>query len=417
VSQKTEPVADFGAMLEQAKKLTRQTDFEGASTVLAKAQAAGAPTEELQAFYAQLGLTAFEHGRMQEALDAFLITRDLGPENLEGWFNCGLVYQKIGQPEDALASYQEAARLAPDNAKIWCNISSIWFEVGNYEEAEVSARQALQLRSDYARAWDNLAATLSALNRLPEAAEACRSAIHLQPALHSAWFKLGVINFQQDNLVAAREAFSLTGDNPEFFPYVLFYFSMIEARRGELDEALQKLAEARAADPANELEIPTLKEIGAACARFGRHVTAADFYGQITRQAPDDFSAWLALGTSLHRGERPKEARAAYQQAVELQPDHPMPWHNLGLLASDQEDHERACECFRQETILCPEDAKAWYDYGLSLQSLNKHEESEEAFSHAQKLVNTLSRRSSDLSAALSIVRRLNLGERMIKTE
>jgi len=44
-------------------------------------------------------------------------------------------------------------------------------------------------------------------------------------------------------------------------------------------------------------------------------------------------------------------------------------------------------------------------------------EDSARAFEAAEGLVKTLSRRSSDLSAALSIVRRLNLGERVLKTE
>jgi tetratricopeptide (TPR) repeat protein len=417
VSQKTEPVADFGALLTQAKKLTRQTDFAGASAVLAKARQTGAPMEELQSAYAQLGLAAFDHERMEDALDAFLTTRDLGPESVEGWFNCGLVYQRIGRMEDALHSYQEAARIDPNNAKIWCNISAVWFDSGNLEEAEAASRHSLELKPDYARAWDNLAGTLSATNRLVEAADACQQAIRLQPALHSAWFKLGVIKFQQENFTASREAFNLTGDNPEFFPYVLYYLSMIEARKGEMDEALHKLAQARAADPDNELEASALKEIGALCTRFGRHVTASDFYGQITVKRPDDFSAWLAMGTSLHRAEQFAAAHDAYSRATELQPENPLPWHNLGLLASDQGDHATARDCFRQEVLLAPEDAKAWYDLALTLQTLHQDEESAEAFERAEKLVNTLSRRSSDLSAALSIVRRLNLGERVLKTE
>jgi tetratricopeptide (TPR) repeat protein len=415
VKAKTEPTADFGAMFEKAQALLTATDFAGAAAVLDQAHRAGAPREELQAFYAQLGLAAFDHGRMDEALEAFLLTRDLGPEAVEGWFNCGLVYQKIGRFEEALHSYQEAAHRAPDHAKIWSNISSVWFEVGNYEEAEKAARRSLELRPDYARAWDNLAATLSAMNRLPEAAEACQSAIRLQPALQSAWFKLGVIHFQQDNLLAAKEAFSLTGDSPDLFPYVLYYFSMIESRRGELDEALQKLAEARAIDPANELEVPALKEIGATCTRFGRHVTAADFYGQITRKQPGDFSGWLAFGAALHRAEQFAHAREAYQSAATLNPENHLPWHNLGLLAADQGDPEEARRCFAQEVLLCPTDAKAWYDLGLSLQNLGREQESFDAFHRSEELVGTLSRRTSDLSAALSIVRRLNLGERMIR--
>jgi tetratricopeptide (TPR) repeat protein len=415
ISLAKEPSANFNVLLERAQKLTEQTDFAGAAKALEAAQRAGAPKEELQALHAQLGLAAFDHGRMEEALASFLLTRDLGPEAVEGWFNCGLVYQKIGRLEEGIESYQEAARLAPENAKIWSNISSVWFELGRYEEAEKTALQSLELRPDYARAWDNLAATLSAMNRLPEAAEACQKAIRLQPALQSAWFKLGVIHFQQDNLVEAKEAFSLTGDGADLFPYILYYFSMIEARRGELDEALQKLADARAVDPDNELEIPALKEIGATCTRCGRHVTASDFYEQITTKRPDDFSGWLALGASLHRAEKLEQASEAYRRAVELQPENHLAWHNLGLLAADRGDHEEARKCFEREVFLCPGDAKAWYDLGLSLQNLQLEKESAEAFERAEELVGTLSRRTSDLSAALSIVRRLNLGERKIK--
>jgi tetratricopeptide (TPR) repeat protein len=411
------PAADFQKALGRIQDLISQTDFAGAAAALDEARKAGAPKEELQAYYAQLGLTAYDHGRMEEALDAFLLMRDLGPEAIEGWFNCGLVYQKMGRLDEALASYQEAVRIAPDNPKTWCNLSAVWFERGDHAEAERAARRSLELKDDYARAWDNLASALGAMNRLPEAAEACQRAIHVQPALHSAWFKFGVVNFQLDNMVMATEAFNMAGDNPDFFAYVLYYFSMIEARRGELDQAVEKLGQARAADPDNELESNAIKELASAFTKAGDHAGAADFYAQITEKNPDDFSVWLALGTARHRAEQVDQARQAYLRATELHPENPLPWHNLGLLASDQGRHEESRNYFQREVELAPDDAKAWYDYGVSLQALGLEEESAKAFEQAEGLVKSLSRRSSDLSAALSIVRRLNLGDRVLKTE
>lgn len=416
--EKTEPVAaNFDVLLEEAQKAIAQTDFATAAKALKGAQKAGAPKEELQSYYAQLGLIAYDHSRMQEALEAYLMSRDLGPDAVEGWFNCGLVYQKMGQLDEAVASYKEAVRLGPKNPKSLCNLGSVQFERAEYQDAEQSLQQALVFKPDYARAWDNLASTLGAMNRLDEAAEACRKAIHFQPSFHSAWFKLGVINFQQDNLAAAMEAFNLTGDNPDFFAYVLFYMSMIEARRGEMDEALQKLELARSADPNNDLESLALNEMAAVNTKFGRYAAAADFYAQITAKQPTDFSAWLSLGTAHHRAENLEQAHTAYQRALALQSDNSIVWHNLGLLASDQGNHEEARDCFQREVDLAPGDAKAWYDLALSLQQLGQQEESEAAFDRAEKLVNTLARRSSDLSAALSIVRRLNLGDRLLKTE
>jgi tetratricopeptide (TPR) repeat protein len=409
--------ADYHGPLGRVEELISQTDFAGAAAALGEARKAGAPKEELQAYYAQLGLTAFNHGRLEEGLDAFLHLRDLGPEAIEGWFNCGLVYQKMGRLDEALASYQKALQIAPENPKTWCNLSAVWFERGDHAEAEKAARRSLGLKADYVRAWDNLASALVSLNRLAEAAEACRKAIQLQPALHSAWFKYGVVNFQLDNMLLAAEAFNVTASDPDFFGYVLYYLAMIEARRGDLDKAVEKFEQASAADPGNELEITALREIASAFSKAGSHAFAADFHGQITAKRPDDFSAWLALGTARHRAEEYDEARSAYFRAIDLRPESSVPWHNLGMLASDLGLKKEARDYFQRETELAPDDAKAWYDLGVSLQKLGLEEKSADAFEQAEGLVKSLTRRSSDLSAALSIVRRLNLGERVLKTE
>jgi tetratricopeptide (TPR) repeat protein len=410
-------VIDFRQPLARVQELITQTDFTGAAAALDEAQKAGAPREELQAYHARLGLTAFDHGRMDEALNAFLRMRDLGPDAIEGWFNCGLVYHKMGRLEEALTSYQKAALVAPENPKTWCNLSAVWFDLGDYSQAEQSARRSLELKADYARAWDNLASALSALKRLPEAAEACQRAIRIQPALHSAWFKFGVVNFQLDNMFLATEAFNMTGENPDFFPYVLYYIAMIAARKGELDEAVEKLNEARAADPDNDLESTVIKELGAAYAKAGDHAMAADCHQETVDKFPEDFSAWLALGTARHKAEQLEAAREAYLRATELRPENPLPWHNLGMLAADQGRAQESRDCFQREVELAPDDAKAWYDYGVSLKNMGEPEESANAFEHAESLVKSSARRSSDLSAALSIVRRLNLGERVLKTE
>ncbi|HEY0257058.1 MAG TPA: hypothetical protein VGC39_06420, partial [Candidatus Methylacidiphilales bacterium] len=82
-----------------------------------------------------------------------------------------------------------------------------------------------------------------------------------------------------------------------------------------------------------------------------------------------------------------------------------------------QGKHGESREYFQREVELAPDDVKAWYDYGVSLQTLSLEDESAAAFEQAEGLEKSLARRSSDLSAALSIVRRLNLGERVLKTE
>jgi tetratricopeptide (TPR) repeat protein len=415
-SSQVDAVCDGSMLLAETEQLIAEGRFADALASLAEAIRADAPLEEVQVMYGQLGLAAFDQNQLADALAAYLKMRDMTPDQVEGWFNCGLVYQKMGMLDEALDCYEQASRIDPSNASTWCNLSSILFEQGDFAESERTAREAIALRPDYARALDTLAATLSAMNRLPEAAEVCQQAIRLQPSLHSAWFKLGVIKFQQENFVAAAEAFNLAGDNPDFAPYVFFYLSMIDARRGRLDDALHYLAQGRATDPQNELEPAALQEIASVCTQLGRHATAADFYTQITTLQPDDAEAWLAKGTAHHRLKQFNEAEAAYQRVTELEPENPVPWHNLGILAADQHDHERARDCFLYETELAPEDPKAWYDLAVSLRALGNKEEGSRAFQQAEMLVRKNSRQTSDLSAAMSIVRRLNLGDRVLKT-
>jgi tetratricopeptide (TPR) repeat protein len=407
---------DFTEAFEQVRELVANSQFAEAFGALADLVRAEASVDEVQTCYAQLGLAAFEHNRLADALAAYLKMRDMAPQSVEGWYNCGLVYHKMGMSDEALDCYEEASRLDGSNPSIWCNLSSIWFDRGDYPEAEKMARQALELRVNYPRALDNLAATLSAMNRLPEAADVCQQAIRLQPNLHSAWFKLGVIKFQQEQFIPAMEAFNLTGDNPDFFPYVLYYLCMIDARRGRLDEAIQKLGDARAADPTNELEALALKEIGELCTKLDHHQAAADAFSQILATQPEDTATWIAKGTAHHRLGQFADAHESYVRVTELEPENPVPWHNLGLLAADQKHYEQARDCFQREVELAPEDPKAWHDLGEAWKKLGNTKESARALDQAAALVHSHTRQTSDLSAAMSIVRRLNLGDRVLKS-
>jgi hypothetical protein len=52
---------------------------------------------------------------------------------------------------------------------------------------------------------------------------------------------------------------------------------------------------------------------------------------------------------------------------------------------------------------------------GVAWEKLGNVQESAHAFEQADALVRSNTRRTSDLSAAMSIVRRLNLGDRVLK--
>ncbi len=93
------PVADYHEPLSRIPDYIAQTDFKQAAAALDEAQKAGAPKEELQAYYAQLGLTAYDNGRFEEALDAFSAHARFGSGG-----DRGLVQLRLGLPEDGTSS-------------------------------------------------------------------------------------------------------------------------------------------------------------------------------------------------------------------------------------------------------------------------------------------------------------------------
>lgn len=396
-------------LLNRAEKLIGDEKFLEAAATLEQARLAGAPTEDLYALYSSAGLAAFLKDKLEIALEAYEKARELHPQGVESLFNCGLVLQRLRKYSEAIKNYEKASQLDPQNAKVWCSLSTLQFELGKYDEAARSAREAVKFRKDYARAWNCLAAALIALEKTDEAEQATREAIRHQPGMQAAWFNLGLVLFQKEKVKAAEEAFQLSGNEEPYYSCSRFYLCVLAVRAGDLDRGREFLIQGQEADPENPLEYMALKEFGAAYVKREDLETAAQCYAEVTRRQPDDLQAWLALGNVYHRHHMLTKAREVYVHVTTKHPNVSAAWHNLGRLAFDAKDYQEAYDCFHREVELAPEDPKAWYDLGCSMEKIGKADEAAIAFKHSEDLIGSVIRQSSDLSSALSIVRRLGL--------
>lgn len=70
--------------------------------------------------------------------------------------------------------------------------------------------------------------------------------------------------------------------------------------------------------------------------------------------APQEVTAWVALGALLSRLERPDEADAAARQALELNPSHALALELLGVLAELEQDAAGAEQSFGQAAAALP---------------------------------------------------------------
>lgn len=165
--------SDPAAYLAHARDCARQGDLAGAAEALRAAAAAGGATATLAAFFAALGLSFHQAGRLAEAE----------------------------------AAYRGALRLDPAMAEPHNNLAGLCLAQGRTAEAEAHYRQALALEPRLTAALGNLVILLRRGARLDEAETACRAAAAAAPGSAEIRLHLGRVLEEQGRTGDARTAY------------------------------------------------------------------------------------------------------------------------------------------------------------------------------------------------------------------
>ena len=104
-----------------------------------------------------LGLMAFDEGRMEDAIAQYERALAVKPDHGEIHNNLGNALFQAGRVPEALAHYEEAVRRAPTYVFAHNNLANALAYAGRLDEAKGHYETALQLRPDYEDARRNLA--------------------------------------------------------------------------------------------------------------------------------------------------------------------------------------------------------------------------------------------------------------------
>lgn len=111
-----------------------------------------------------------------------------------------------------------------------------------------------------------------------------------------------------------------------------------------------------------------------AMARRGQFDDAASFLAGVTRENPQDFEAWIALGNALVEhadGALTQPAVYAFNNAANLKPDHPAPGYFVGVSLIRQSRFTEAREMWVQAFVNAPDDAAGKAGLAERLQRLD----------------------------------------------
>jgi tetratricopeptide (TPR) repeat protein len=296
------------------------------------------PGEQLSEVWSHLGLAFQNNHDSKRAMLAYQRARELNANNLQAWFNGGMIQHEEGMLHPALQCYLRAIELDPEQSKIWCNLGALQFQLGEFQHSVDSLNRAVGLKPDYARAWDNLAGSLCALDQLDEAERCCHRALNFKADYADPSFKLGTIYFQEGRMDEAEKAFRKVIEVNTGYPLAGHYLAMVLARTNRVDEAIMVCE--RAATPPGETELPSLawNEMAFHLYEQGKFADAIRGYEKALTFTPERATIWLDAGVAHQQLGELDQARRHYEQAVELDPELARAWHNLGAIRQELGD-------------------------------------------------------------------------------
>jgi Tfp pilus assembly protein PilF/lysophospholipase L1-like esterase len=194
-------------------------------------------------------------------------------------------------------------------------------------EADEQYQQAIALAPQDPLLLLNHARLLIEQRRGREAAALLdRVLVRLPQAMEAHWMR-GLVAVQQNDLVAAEEAFlRSSGLGRRSRAQAKLDVGTELAAQGRMDEARQWFTQAVAADPDHGYAHYNL---GLACSRAGDDEAARASYEQATRLEPGMAEAWNNLGAVHLRQGQPALAEQALVRALALRPDYPTARRNL----------------------------------------------------------------------------------------
>jgi tetratricopeptide (TPR) repeat protein len=323
------------AQLEDVFEWIDAGALDNAETHLQQVADGAFPKEQLSEVWSHLGLAFQNNHESKRAMFAYQRARELNPNNLQAWFNGGMIQHEEGMLHPALQCYLKSLELDPEQPKIWCNLGALQFQLGEFQHSVDSLNRAVGLKPDYARAWDNLAGSLCALDELDEAERCCHRAINYKQDYADPHFKLGSIYFQQNRMEDAERAFRKVLEANHGYPLAGHYLAIVLARTHRLENALEVCE--TAATPPGETELPSLawNEMAFHLYEKGELREAIRAYEKALAFTPERAVIWLDAGVAHQQLGELDQARRHYEQAVELDPELARAWHNLGAVKTE----------------------------------------------------------------------------------
>jgi protein O-mannosyl-transferase len=197
-----------------------------------------------------LGVVAWNHGRVAEAENQWSIALKLNPNSPITLSNLGLVYARRKQYRQAKRYFREAMLHKPDYTDPHLNLGSMELDLGRFEEAEWQLRAAVALSPLIPSCHNKLGKLYLKQWRLSEAEEQFSQSVRAAPNFEG-YDGLGDVYFEQRNLSGAKQSYQAAARINPYDSRAHFGLARIAASAGHREAALAEYARGFETDPNN----------------------------------------------------------------------------------------------------------------------------------------------------------------------
>ncbi|HKR30842.1 MAG TPA: protein kinase [Terriglobales bacterium] len=246
--------------------------------------------------YLRLGKAYSAAGNSTEAIKAFKKAVEINPYYWMNYNRLGVAYTAAGDYESAVEAFRKVTDIEPDNGFGYGNLGNTLLFMGKFHDAVAPLERALRISPTPARN-SNLATAYYYLHQYDLSIELFNKAVQLAP---DSWMYVGNLG-DAYRLAGKREiaagiydkAINLGNKDLRVNPRnasTMGGLGLWYARKGDVQQGLRLIADARSIDPNN--------------------VDLMYFQAQIAAMANDKPTALAALGAAFKKGLRPAFALA-----------------------------------------------------------------------------------------------------------
>ncbi len=231
--------------------------------------------------YNKKGDFLFKLGRIKEALDCYLKSKDNNPNIQNNYYDLGRTYLMLGEYDNSLENFNIANKMKPQT-DIHAFLGKIFFEQGNYDDALKSFEVVLQedefqTMSVYYSAIILLqkGEITRANNYFNKIIEKYARLVRSRPNFAEGYYYIGKAYFYMEDYEKAEENLILankydTEEISNHYSFDMFYsdaeafaaLAEAQSKLGKTDEAKQNILKALALEPNNKKLLDLKAKLG-----------------------------------------------------------------------------------------------------------------------------------------------------------